>query len=79
MGKFDNFYDDFREFRSENRADHGYIMQKVDDLTERVVKVEIVQAVCEKRQGRLNRMWCAIIGAIGVVIGGIFSLFTTKA
>ena len=78
MGEFKQFYEDFKDFRQENRSDHSYILHKVDDLTERVVKVEMIQETFEKRSGFIVKLWCAIIGAIGVVIGGIVSMFTTK-
>ena len=76
MSKMDVFMSNLDSFRKENKEDHGKLFDKVDDLAVRVTVIEFAHGEIEKHSGRILKIWCAIIGAVGIIAGGAISFIS---
>jgi len=76
MSKMDDIMISLNGLREENREDHGKLFDKVDDLAERVTVVECAHDEIEKQSSRILKIWCAIIGAVGIIAGGAISFIS---
>ena len=76
MSKMDDIMISLNGLREENREDHGKLFDKVDDLAVRVTVIEFAHGEIEKHSGRILKIWCAIIGAVGIIAGGAISFIS---